>query len=165
MCKVASKRRQYRIFFFGKMTKIAQLPKQALLANPNGIRPVGRPRTRWINYIKDLAWNRFGTSPKAKWWRWWKTVVKCAGGLISSCCRCKPHAKAGNEERKPSDWELRPQTLRFRYTWYSSVYSAVYNFHHRQIILFGVKPHPQPVAKSWLRAWITLKLPIDFLFF
>ena len=36
-----------------------RLPKQALLAKANGRRPVGRPRTSWTNYTKDLGWNRW----------------------------------------------------------------------------------------------------------
>ena len=41
-----------------------RLPKQALLTKANGKRPVGRPRTRYANYIKDLGWNRLGLYPK-----------------------------------------------------------------------------------------------------
>ena len=37
--------------------------KQALLAKANGRRPVGRPRTKWTNYIEDLGWNRLGLHP------------------------------------------------------------------------------------------------------
>jgi len=37
-----------------------RLPKQALLAKVKGKRPVGRPRTRWVDYIEDLGWNRLG---------------------------------------------------------------------------------------------------------
>ena len=37
-----------------------RLPKQALLAKAIGRRPVGRPKTRWTNYIKGLGWNRLG---------------------------------------------------------------------------------------------------------
>ena len=40
-----------------------RLPKQALLAKANGRRPVGRPRTRWTDYIEDLGWNRLGLHP------------------------------------------------------------------------------------------------------
>ena len=42
--------------WFGHVSRMPQerLPKQALLAKANGRRPVGRPRTRWTNYIKDL---------------------------------------------------------------------------------------------------------------
>ena len=29
----------------------------------DGRRPVGRPRTRWTDYIKDLIWNRLGLHP------------------------------------------------------------------------------------------------------
>ena len=40
-----------------------RLPKQALLAKANGRRPVGGRRTRWINYVEDLGWNRLGFHP------------------------------------------------------------------------------------------------------
>ena len=52
------KRSQLR--WFGHVSRMPQekLPKQALLAKANGRRPVGRPRTRWTDYIEDLRWNR-----------------------------------------------------------------------------------------------------------
>ena len=34
-----------------------------LPAKANGRKPVGRPRTTWTNYIKDLGWNRVGLRP------------------------------------------------------------------------------------------------------
>ena len=40
-----------------------RLPKQALLAEADERRPVGRPRTRWTDYIEDLGWNRLGLHP------------------------------------------------------------------------------------------------------
>ena len=40
-----------------------RLLKQALLAKAIGKRPVGRPRTRWTNYIENLGWNRLGPTP------------------------------------------------------------------------------------------------------
>ena len=47
-------RSQFR--WFGHVSRMLQerLPKQALLSKANGRRPVGRPRTRWTNYIEDL---------------------------------------------------------------------------------------------------------------
>ena len=48
------KRSQLR--WFGHVSRMPQerlLPKQALLAKANGRRPVGRPRTRWTDYIED----------------------------------------------------------------------------------------------------------------
>ena len=39
------------------------LPKEALLAKANGRRPVGRPRTRWADYIEVLALNCLGLHP------------------------------------------------------------------------------------------------------
>ena len=54
------KRSQLRLF--GHVSRMPQkrLTKQALLANENRRRPVGRPKTRWANYIEDLGWNRLG---------------------------------------------------------------------------------------------------------
>ena len=40
-----------------------RLPNKALLAKANGKRPVGRPRTKWTNYIEDLGWNRLKLRP------------------------------------------------------------------------------------------------------
>ena len=40
-----------------------RLSKQALLVKANGRGPVGRPRTRWTNYIEDVGWNRLGLYP------------------------------------------------------------------------------------------------------
>ena len=51
--------------WFGHVSRMPQvrLPKQALHAKANGRRPVGRPRTRWTDYIEDLGWNRLGFPP------------------------------------------------------------------------------------------------------
>ena len=51
--------------WFGHVSRMPQerLPKQALLSKANGRRPVGRPRTRWTDYIEDLGWNRLGLRP------------------------------------------------------------------------------------------------------
>jgi len=35
----------------------------SLLAKVKGKRPVGRPRTRWENYIEELGWNRLELQP------------------------------------------------------------------------------------------------------
>ena len=40
-----------------------RLPKPVILAKANGRRPMGRPRTRWTDFIKDLGWNRLGRHP------------------------------------------------------------------------------------------------------
>ena len=53
-------RSQLRWFIHVSRMPQERLPKQALLAKANGKRPVGRPRTRWTNYIEDLGWNRLG---------------------------------------------------------------------------------------------------------
>ena len=47
---------------FGHVMRMPQerLAKKIMQAIPNGKRPVGRPRTRWSNYITNLAWTRLG---------------------------------------------------------------------------------------------------------
>ena len=51
--------------WFGHVSRMPQerLPKQALLAKANRRRPVGRPRTRWTDYIENLGWNRLELRP------------------------------------------------------------------------------------------------------
>ena len=74
-----------------------RLPKQALHAKANGRRPVGRPRTRWTDYIEDLGWNRLGLRPSEMMevmedrevWR-----------LNLELLPQNRHGKAGNEERR-----------------------------------------------------------------
>ena len=38
-------------------------PKQTLFAKVSGKRLVGRPSTRWLDYIKGLGWNHLGLYP------------------------------------------------------------------------------------------------------
>ena len=40
-----------------------QTAKQQMDALPSGKRLRGRPRTRWHNYVEDLAWSRLGIPP------------------------------------------------------------------------------------------------------
>ena len=85
--------------WFGHVSRMPQesLPKQALLAKANGRRPVGRPRTRRIDYIEDLGWNRLGLRPSEMMevmedrevWR-----------LNLELLPRNPYGKAGNEERR-----------------------------------------------------------------
>ena len=56
-------RSQLRWFGHVSRMPLERLPKEALLAKANGKRPVGRPRTRWTNYIEDLGWNCLGLHP------------------------------------------------------------------------------------------------------
>ena len=46
-----------QLSWFGHVSRMPQerLSKQALLAKANGSRPVGRPRTKWTDYIEDLG--------------------------------------------------------------------------------------------------------------
>jgi len=46
-----------------KQNASGRLFKQALLAKVKVKRPVGRPRTRWQDYIEDLGWKRLGLQP------------------------------------------------------------------------------------------------------
>ena len=72
-----------------------------------GRRPVGRPRTRWTDYIEDLGWDRLGLHPSEMMevmedrevWR-----------LNLDLLPRNPHGKAGNEERRRiyiADFELK----------------------------------------------------------
>ena len=38
-----------------------RLPKQTLYTKMIRKRPVGRPRTRWLDCIKEFGWNCFGS--------------------------------------------------------------------------------------------------------
>ena len=51
--------------WFGHVSRMPQerIPKQVFLAKSNGKRPIGRPRTRWQDYIANLGWNRLGLHP------------------------------------------------------------------------------------------------------
>ena len=46
-----------RLRWFGHVSRMPQgrLPKQTLYAEVSGKRPVGSPRTRWLDYIEDLG--------------------------------------------------------------------------------------------------------------
>ncbi|KAL6485959.1 hypothetical protein MHYP_G00053510 [Metynnis hypsauchen] len=41
-----------------------RLPREVSQASPSGRRPRGRPRTRWRDYIAQLAWERLGLPPE-----------------------------------------------------------------------------------------------------
>ena len=51
--------------WYGHVTQMSheQTAKQLLVALPSGKRPIGRPRTRWQNYVEDLARSRLGIPP------------------------------------------------------------------------------------------------------
>jgi len=51
--------------FFGHVTTLPQKrpARQSLLAPSTGEQPRSRPRTRWRDYISDLAWARLGVEP------------------------------------------------------------------------------------------------------
>ena len=50
---------------FGHVSRMPQdrLPKQTLSAEVSGKKPIGRPRTRWLDDIKNLGWNCLGLHP------------------------------------------------------------------------------------------------------
>jgi len=43
-----------------KQNASGKASRTSLLAKVRAKRPVGRPRTRWADYIEDLGWNRLG---------------------------------------------------------------------------------------------------------
>ena len=76
------------IRWFGHVSKMPHewLPKQTLYAKVSEKRPVGRPRTRWLDYIEDLDRNRLGLTK--------------IYSLIWSYCPRNPPGKAGEEKKK-----------------------------------------------------------------
>ena len=74
-----------------------RLPKQTLYAKVSGRRPVGRSRTRWLDYIEDLGWNRLGFFFQTKCSLRW--LIERCGGLIWSCCPRNPLGKASEEKK------------------------------------------------------------------
>ena len=88
--------------WFGHVSRMPQerLPKQALLAKANGRRPVGRPRTKWIDYIEDLEWNRLGLLPNEMMEVMDDRDVR---RLNLELLPPHPHGKADNEERKKKE--------------------------------------------------------------
>jgi len=53
-------RSQLRWFGHLIRTPPGRLPLEVFQAPPTGRRPRGRPRTRWRDYISQLAWERLG---------------------------------------------------------------------------------------------------------
>jgi len=76
--------------WFGHVSRMPQkrLAKQALLAKVKRKRSVGRPRTRWQDYIEDLGWNCLGLQPSEM-----LEVVadRYVWRSILSCCPRNPH--------------------------------------------------------------------------
>ena len=56
-------RSQLRWYGQCKQNASGTASKQTLYAKVSWKRPVGRPRTRWLDYIEDLDWNRLGLYP------------------------------------------------------------------------------------------------------
>ena len=50
---------------YGHVTQMSheKTVKQLMDALPSGIKPKGRPRTRWRNYVEDLTWLRLEIPP------------------------------------------------------------------------------------------------------
>ena len=53
---------KFQLSWFGHANRMPQerLPKQTLFAEVNGKKPSELPRTKWLDYIEDLGWNRLG---------------------------------------------------------------------------------------------------------
>ena len=83
--------------WFGHMSRMSQdkLARQVLLAAPTGKWPKGGPRTRWSDYISDLAWPRLGVEPAEL------SVIACWPWRISrpsrAVLRDPPHWRSGCE--------------------------------------------------------------------
>ena len=73
-------------------------PKQALHVKGNGKRPVGRPKTKWTNYIADLGWNCSGLHESER-----MEVMEDGEERrlnVGLLCPRNPHDKLGNEGKR-----------------------------------------------------------------
>ena len=54
-----------QLHWYGHVTRMSheQTAKQLMDALPSGKRGGGRPRTRWRNYVENLAWSRLRIPP------------------------------------------------------------------------------------------------------
>ena len=80
------------------MSRVSILIQLVLLASKaNGKRPVGRPRTRWSNYVEDLGWNLLELHPSEM-----VEVMKDreVWRLNLALLPLNPPVKVGNEEGK-----------------------------------------------------------------
>ena len=91
-----------------------RLLKQTLFAEVSGKRPVGRLQKRWLDYIKDLGWNRLGLHPgemqsvlvdHSLYISTVSIYKDCGwtekyGSLVLSCCPCNPLGKTNEEKRR-----------------------------------------------------------------
>ena len=56
---------QSQLHWYGHVTQMSheRTAKQLIDALSSGKSPRGRPRTRWRNYVRNLAWSRLGIPP------------------------------------------------------------------------------------------------------
>ena len=102
---------RFQLKWFGHLSKIAQerLPKQTLYVEVSGRRPVGRPQSRWFDYIGVLVgivWDFIQAKCSLRWW-----IEKC-GGLIWSCCPRNPQ----EEKRVKKEKDTSPNGHHREYT-------------------------------------------------
>ncbi len=73
--------------------------RKVFRARPTGRRPRGRPRTRWRDYVSQLAWERLGVPPRKSW-------RKCLGRGKSGhlCLDCCPPDPALDKRKKMDGW-------------------------------------------------------------
>ena len=76
-----------------KNRKRERIGKDKNRREKDGKRPVGRPSTRWTNFIENLGWNRLGLYPSEM-----MEVMKNRELWRLNFELLPPHGKAGNEE-------------------------------------------------------------------
>jgi len=83
-----------------------------LQSPPTGMRPIGRPRTRWPDYISDLAWSRLGAERGRTTWDccWlWGISGPPRAAPPATLPKRKAHAKTSEWLRRPTlKWICRP---------------------------------------------------------
>ena len=84
-----------------------RLPKQNIYDKVSGKSPVGRPQTRWLDYIEDLGWNRLELHPSEM-----QSVLvdrevwRLNRELLALGKACKKKAKFTKQEKNPFHQQL-----------------------------------------------------------
>jgi len=83
-CRNTSLKERSELPCFGHVTRMTQerLVRRVLLATPTRNRPRSRPRTRWCDYISDLAWPCLGGASKTIWGCWKREIYRIVSGLL-----------------------------------------------------------------------------------
>jgi len=95
-----AKSERFRLRWFGHVTRMPheRQARQVLLAAPTGQRLRGRPRSKWSDYISDMAWSR----PCVEW----AELSKITKNLrdVSTPPRAAAESRSSSEKKRVWKW-------------------------------------------------------------